>query len=187
MGRKLKIMVSSAVYGFEFQIEQICCLLTDMGYEVINSHIGTVKVHPGLSNLDNCIESVKECDLFFGIIRPYCGTGNIGDKNITFEEMKKAIEMQKPYWFVVHRDVTFARKLCNKIRGFQPEMLLRNNFIDYKSIEMYNMVVKDNQAITKRKGNWAQEFFKVDEIFTYIRTQFGDVDFINSIITSQKS
>ncbi len=174
-------MVSSAVYGFEFQIEQICSMLTTMDYEVLNSHIGTIKVHPGLSNLENCIKAVEECDLFFGIIRPYCGTGNIGDKNITFEEMKKAIELQKPYWFVVHRDVTFARKLCNKIRGFQPEMILRNNFFDYKSVEMYNMVIKDDQAITQRTGNWVQEFFNIDELFTFINTQFNNRDFKNII------
>ncbi len=184
MARKLKIMVSSSVYGFEFQIEQICSLLTDMGYEVINSHIGTVKVHPGHSNLYNSVEAVKNCDLFFGIIRPYCGTGNIGEKNITFEEMRTAIELNKPYWFVVHRDVTFARRLSKQITG----EIRKTSFFDPLSIEMYNMVIKnDEKEIPKRKGNWAQEFIKTDEIFTYIRTQFGDVDFINSIITSQKS
>ena len=90
-------MVSSAVYGFESEIEQICSILSNMGYRVLNSYIGTIKVHPGFSNLDNCLKAVEECDLFLGVIRPYCGTGNIDDKNITFEEMKKAVELNKPY------------------------------------------------------------------------------------------
>lgn len=182
MSSKLKIMVSSAVYGFESQIEQICSLLSSMDYEVINSHIGTIKVHPELSNLDNCLEAVKECDLFFGVIRPYCGTGNIGNKNITFEEMKLAIELKKPYWFVVHRDVTFARKLLNKIENFEPRFIKKNNFFEYLSVEMYNMVIKDSEAVPKRIGNWVQEFYKIDEVLTYINTQFQDRDFINSIL-----
>lgn len=184
---KYKIMVSSAVYGFESEIEQICAILSGMNYEVLNSHIGTIKVHPGLSNLDNCLEAVKECDLFLGVIRPYCGTGNIGNKNITFEEMKLAITLKKPYWFVVHGDVMFARKLFNKIKDFKPEMIRANNFFDYKSVEMFNMVTKDAEEVTKRTGNWAQKFYRMDEILTYIQTQFQDIEFINSIIIPQKS
>ena len=76
---KYKIMVSSAVYGFESELNQICAVLDNLNYDVLCSHIGTIKVDPRLSNMDNCLNAVRECDLFFGIIRPYCGTGNIGD------------------------------------------------------------------------------------------------------------
>ena len=92
-------MVASTVYGFEDQISQIVAQLNTLGYEVLNSHYGSIKVNPRLSNLKNCLNAVEECDLFFGIIRPYYGTGNIGNKNITFEEIKKAIRLKKPYWF----------------------------------------------------------------------------------------
>lgn len=108
---KVKIMVGSTVYGFEDQLSSIVAQLNTMGFEVLNSHHGSIKVNPKLSNLDNCLNAVKECDLFLGIIRPYCGTGNIGEKNITFEEIKEAIRLEKPYWFLVHRDVVFARTL----------------------------------------------------------------------------
>lgn len=184
---KYKIMVSSAVYGFESELNQICAVLDTLKYNVLCSHIGTIKVDPRLSNMENCLNAVRECDLFFGIIRPYCGTGNIGDVNITFEEMKLAIELKKPYWFVVHHDVTFARKLCKKIEDFRPEMIRSNNFFEYRSVEMYNMVIKDQEAITLRTGNWAQEFYRVDEILRYIQTQFQDIETINHIVaTSQK-
>ncbi len=180
-------MVSSAVYGFESELNQICAVLDTLKYNVLCSHIGTIKVDPRLSNMENCLNAVRECDLFFGIIRPYCGTGNIGDVNITFEEMKLAIELKKPYWFVVHHDVTFARKLCKKIEDFRPEMIRSNNFFEYRSVEMYNMVIKDQEAITLRTGNWAQEFYRVDEILRYIQTQFQDIETINHIVaTSQK-
>ena len=97
MDKKIKIMVGSTVYGFENELYQVVALLQTLGYEVLNSHVGTIKVNPKLSNLENCLNAVDECDLFLGIIRPYYGTGNIGEKNITFEEIKRAIELKKPY------------------------------------------------------------------------------------------
>lgn len=95
--RKIKIMLGSTVYGFEDQLSQIIAQLQLLNYDVLNSHNGSIKVNPHLSNLDNCLNAVKECDLFLGIIRPYYGTGNIGEKNITFEEIKLAIKLKKPY------------------------------------------------------------------------------------------
>ena len=67
-------MVGSTVYGFENELYQIVALLQTLGYEVLNSHVGTIKVNPKLSNLENCLNAVDECDLFLGIIRPYYGT-----------------------------------------------------------------------------------------------------------------
>ena len=46
MDRKIKIMVGSTVYGFENELYQIVALLQSMGYEVLNSHVGTIKVNP---------------------------------------------------------------------------------------------------------------------------------------------
>ena len=91
-------MVSSSVYGFEDQLIQICAILKGFGYNVLNSHYKTIKVDSKKSNMENCLKAVEECDMFLGIIRTQCGTGIVGDKNITFEEMKKAIELKKPYW-----------------------------------------------------------------------------------------
>ena len=87
-------MVGSTVYGFEDQLSQIVAQLNTLGYDVLNSHYGSIQVNPKLSNMDNCLKAVEECDLFLGIIRPYYGTGNIGERNITFEEIKKAIELK---------------------------------------------------------------------------------------------
>ena len=161
MNRKIKIMVGSTVYGFENELYQIVALLQTLGYEVLNSHVGTIKVNPKLSNLENCLNAVDECDLFLGIIRPYYGTGIIGEKNITFEEIKRAIELKKPYWFLVHRDVVFARKLFTKIKD------------------------ADKIEITLRNGNWAQEFYRLDEMSIYIKTQFEDRTFIENILAQE--
>jgi hypothetical protein len=44
--QKLKILVVLTVYGFEDQLDQICSVLRGYGYEVWNSHIRTIPVHP---------------------------------------------------------------------------------------------------------------------------------------------
>ena len=185
--RKVKIMVGSTVYGFEDQISQITAQLQLLGYDVINSHNGSIKVNPNLSNLENCLNAVKECDLFLGIIRPYYGTGNIGDKNITFEEIKAAIALKKPYWFLVHRDVVFARHLFSKMETKEGcEIIVKpNNFFDKRTIEIYEYVIKNHEPVTLRNGNWAQEFYRLDELMTYVTTQFQDKDFVTQIMEAK--
>jgi hypothetical protein len=187
--RKVKIMVGSTVYGFEDQLSQIVAQLNTLGYEVLNSHYGSIKVNPHLSNLDNCLKAVDECDLFLGIIRPYCGTGNIGEKNITFEEIKEAIRLKKPYWFLVHRDVVYTRLLLKKIKlkSNDEVMFMDNRLFDKLSVEMYEYVIKNHIPVTLRNGNWAQEFYRLDEMMVYINAQFIDKDFIYEVMNPQQS
>lgn len=187
--RKAKIMVGSTVYGFEDQISQIVAQLTTLGYDVLNSHNGSIKVNPHLSNLENCLNAVEECDLFLGIIRPYYGTGNIGANNITFEEFKKAIELKKPYWFLVHRDVVFAHNLFKKIQlKSGDEIIIEDNkFFDKRCIDVYEYVIKNHIPVTLRNGNWAQEFYRLDEMMVYINSQFTDIDFVNGIMNQSKN
>lgn len=179
-----KIMVGSTVYGFEDQISQIVAQLNTPGYEVLNSHYGSLRVNPHLSNLENCLQAVADCDLFLGIIRPYYGTGNMGDKNITFEEIKMAIELKKPYWFLVHRDVVFARGLFKKVKlKSGDEIVLEDNkLLDKRCIAVYEYVIKNHIPVTLRNGNWAQEFYRLDEMMVYINAQFGDLNFIKKVM-----
>jgi len=186
--RKFKIMVGSTVYGFQDQLSQIVAQLQLFDYEVLNSHNGSIKVNPHLSNLDNSLNAVRECDLFLGIIRPYYGTGNIGEKNITFEEIKLAIELKKPYWFLVHRDVVFARLLFSKMKLKTGDKIIveSNRFFDERTIEIYEYVIKNHEPdLTLRNGNWAQEFYRLDEMMTYINTQFSDIVFVENIINEK--
>jgi len=186
---KIKIMVGSTVYGFEDQLSAIVAQLVTMGYDVINSHTGRIKVDPNLSNLENCLYAVEECDLFLGIIRPYYGTGNIGELNITFEEIKKAIELEKPYWFLVHRDVVFARQLFKNMKPKEvgKELLdvveiKSNSQFDPRCIQVYEYVIKNHLPVELRNGNWAQEFYRLDDMMTYVDTQFSDKDFVKNIL-----
>lgn len=185
----VKIMVGSTVYGFEDQISQIVAQLNTLGYEVLNSHYGSIKVNPKLSNLDNCLNAVKECDLFLGIIRPFYGTGNIGEKNIMFEEIKKAIELKKPYWFLVHRDVVFARNLFKKMKlKSGDEIIIEDNrLFDKRSIDVYEYIIQNHIPVILRNGNWAQEFYRLDEMMVYIAAQFSDKEFINQVMNQTNS
>jgi hypothetical protein len=186
---EVKIMVGSTVYGFEDQLSQIVAQFNTLGYKVLNSHHGSIKVNPNLSNLDNCLKAVEECDLFLGIIRPYCGTGNIGEKNISFEEIKEAIRLKKPYWFLIHRDVVYTRLLLKKMKLKSGDEVLftDNRLFDKRSIEMYEHVIKNHIDVTLRNGNWAQEFYRLDEMMVYINAQFTDKDFINEVMNDSNS
>lgn len=189
----IEIMVASTVYGFEDQLSAICATISTLDYAVINSHIGTVRVNPDRSNLDNCLDAVRQCDAFVGIILPYYGTGNIEERNIAFEEMKIAIELNKPYWFLVHRDVVFTRQLKKHLyyldtKGKQQfDVKIRKSVIfDERTLDIYNHVLHEGKPIATRTGNWAQEFYRLDEALDYVTVQFEDKSFIEDIIKNRR-
>lgn len=197
---KTKMMLASTVYGFEDQLSKIIEELKQNEFKVLSSFYGSIRVNPKLSNLDNCIQAVRDTQWFLGLVRPYYGTGNIDEKNITFEEIKTAIQQQKPRWFYIHRDVIFASRIfkfieVNKVlikegdkKTVSGENILRpNEHIDIETIELYNCVTKDNETNLKlRNGNWAQEYFSFTEAEIYIDTQFSDYSFIDNLLNKAK-
>jgi Domain of unknown function (DUF4062) len=192
----LRIMVASSVYGFEDDLIQICGALDVYGYLVRNSHLGTIRTHPGKSNLENCLEAVRECDLFLGIIRPFYGTGVIGERSITHEEMRLAVSLNKPRWFLVHHHVTFARQLLRPFL-FKPNGKRRKRqrikfrktsvFDDLRIFEMYDDVVQSSIPVGERKGHWAQEFQNRSRALDCVRTQFEDTNYVRQIVQEMKS
>lgn len=94
---KLRIMVSSTVYGIEELLDRVYTLLTSFGYEVWMSHKGTVPVFSNRTAFGNCLQAVKDCDLFLGIITPNYGSGqdpkDSSSLSITHQEILKAIEL----------------------------------------------------------------------------------------------
>lgn len=173
---KIKIMVSSTVYGFETQLTQLCASLSGYGYHVLSNHYGTVYVPPNVSNTDACLNAVEECDFFLGIILPRYGSG------ITHLEFKKAIELDKPRGFLAHYSVPFARQLLSQFMYSDEKNRIKNSEFKFnktsvleniKVIDMYNEAIQDGQPLDKRK--WAQEFFDfpVDGM-RFINTMFQD-------------
>lgn len=173
--KKIKIMVSSTVYGSESDLDQIEAILEGYGYEVIMSKNGTVYVPIGVSNEEACLSAVEDCDLFLGIIFPRYGSG------ITHKEFSKAIELDKPRWFIAHHYVTFARDLLKQYmyRGTRNNRSFKfkktGGLDSAKVIHLYNEAIQNHIEADKRKSHWAQPFFKTSETHKFIKTQFSDL------------
>lgn len=201
----LQLMVASSVYGFETDLDQICGVLDTYGYVIRNSHLGTIRNHPGKSNRENCLEAVRECDVFLGIIRPFYGTGVIGERSITHDEIRLAIELNKPRWFLVHGHVTFARQVLKQYREFNqgkswvPDRLLRflgctrfsftktSVMDDFRVIDIYDDAIRSRQPLLERTGNWAHEFYTLAQALPYLQTVFADQDWIRKIVQEMKT
>lgn len=188
------MMVASSVIGYEDQVERVCGLFEQMGYHPISSHYKTMPVDPSKSNLENCLTAVENCDVFFGIIRPFYGTGVIGATSITHEEMKKAIELKKPRWFVAHRDIRVARVLLKQYRyladgSLNPAFTYRKTKLldDIRVIDMYNDTILNDISPEERVGHWTDEYFNIKDIEKVIETQFGKMDRIFDIIEKMKT
>lgn len=171
---KLKIMVSSTVYHFKTELEQLCSALQGYKYHVLNSHIGTIYVPPGTSPQDACLAAVDECDFFFGIILPFYSSG------ITHQEFQRAIALNKPRGFLAHHDVAFTRQLLHQFMydaaGARSTFSLAKKtpvMDDLRVIDMYNEAVGDGLPLNRRL--WAQEFYKFPlDGMPFVDTQFGD-------------
>ncbi|HUG71696.1 MAG TPA: DUF4062 domain-containing protein [Pirellulaceae bacterium] len=187
-GKKLKIMVASSVYGFETEVAQLCGVLTTYGYEVFNSHIGTIRKPAGVSNTRACLDAVAHSDLFFGIIRPYYGSG------ITHKEIKEAIRLDTPRWFVAHAYVTFLRQMFKQYRfnddGTRkaiPSIIYRKTAVmdDLRVIDMYDDAIRADKPANER--DWAQPYFHFNELLTYVETTFKDIQWIRQQCTGGKA
>ncbi|MCH8012694.1 MAG: DUF4062 domain-containing protein [Candidatus Marinimicrobia bacterium] len=191
---KITILVASSVYGFEDQLMQICGLFEQMDYHPVNSHYRTLPVDPSKSNLENCLEAVSNCDVLFGILRPFYGSGLIGNTSITHEEMKLSLTLKKPRWFIAHRDIRVARVLFkqymynsdgtqNSTFHYHPTSLLD----DIRVIDMYNDTIQNNIPPEERVGHWTDEYFTLYDILKVINTQFSDKNRILNIIDNMRT
>lgn len=195
---RLKLMVSSTVYGIEDMLETIYSFLNTSGYEVWMSHMGTVTVYPHKTALDSCINAVEECDLFLSIITPQYGSGVLpGELSITHQELHQAIKLEKPRWVLAHDHVVFTRQLFEKFgcknAKQRDELLNRMGFDsdderrkltkrrdrvidDFRVVDMYDDAARHDISLVKykdRTGNWVQAFRKPDDGLLFATAQFG--------------
>lgn len=192
----IKVLVASTIYGYQDQLSAIYAQLDSYGYDVMNSHMGTVYAGADKSNKDNCMDAVDECDAFLGIIRPEYGSGVIGETSITHEEVLRAILLKKARWFLVDSKVVFARQLLNKSEivdrhTLKPiktgNIIIRpNSLIDVRCIDIYNLVTKDKVPPKERVGHWAQEFYDLPGLQRYVEGQFRDVEKVKRTIDHMK-
>jgi hypothetical protein len=182
---RLKILVSSVVYGYEDLLESIYAILDSFRYDVIMSHKGTVPIDPDLSAMNNCLDSVERCDLFLGLILPSYGSGKEARDglSITHREALKAIEINKPRWFLVHEYVVIARQLLQPYRDTKQkqEFKLKAGILfektpilsDLRVLELYEAAMRhDVPNVADRQGNWVQPYGPDDDARLFATAQF---------------
>lgn len=176
-----KVLVSSAVYGFEELLDQIYGVLISLDYEVWMSHKGTVPVDPKKTAMESCIQAVKDCDLFLGIILPRYGSGKETKKSdsISHEELKTAISLNKPRWILAHDHVVFAHKLLrnlgHKTAEDRAKLTLDKKDVmeDLRVIDMLELAMRrDIKLVKDQKGNWVQEFSDPKDANLFVFSQF---------------
>ena len=181
MSKKLTVMVSSTVYGVEELLDRVYTLLTTFGYEVWMSHKGTVPVSSNETAFESCLKAVEKCDLFLGIITPQYGSGvDATGLSITHKEMKKAIELNKPRWFLAHDQVVFARRLLMDL-GYKTQeqrsaLTLRKGaaaISNLKVIDLYEDATMEQLPLDDRQGNWVQKFDRDDDANLFVVAQFS--------------
>ncbi len=186
-------MVASTVYGFQDQLEQICATLSGYGYEVWNSHINTIPLNPSISNLQNCLFAVEQCDLVFGIIRPRYGAVLEEDISVTHNEIRRAIQLKKPRWFVSHRDIIVARQLLKQFMFDQdgnrnPDFHFSKTDImdDIRVIDLYNEVIMNDHPVLDRVGHWVDEYYRIGDVLNCLETQFSNIGRTRIIVNQMR-
>jgi hypothetical protein len=178
--RRMTIMVSSTVYGIEDLLDQIYAVLTRFGYEVWMSHRGTVTVNSNDHPFESSLKAVDECDLFLGLVTPQYGSGvATGEISITHQEFIRAIDTNKPRWFLAHEYVVFARLLLRGLGYKKPEEREAiplfdgaGTLDDLRVIDMYEAASRNAIKFKDRTGSWVQKFSSLDDAMLFTTAQF---------------
>lgn len=189
--RPLKVLVSSTVYRKEGLLDRIYALLTSFGYEVWMSYAGTVHVNSNVNAFENCLNAVRECDLFLGLITPDYGSGIDEDskdfRSITHQEMVLALELKKPRWMLVDSKIPFMRNWLKRC-GIETREARKkfweglpkkdgSKTFDLRTIDIYEDVIQDygpsrKVSLAERKGNWVQPYMDISDVERFVVAQF---------------
>jgi hypothetical protein len=186
---KLRLMVSSAVYGLEGFLDHLFTLLEGYGYAVWMSHKGTIPTNPKRTAFANCLEAVNACDAFLGIITGNYGSGvGPNKKSITHREIIRAVAQKKLRWFLVHHDVVVARQLLRQFRfdetGARKTLAFKRTAVleDIRVLEMYESAIRHTLPLSRRVGNWVQEYFSHSDAERFLEAQFREPSRIRQLL-----
>lgn len=194
----IKIFVASTVYNFQTELNKIYELLDGFGYDVLNSHKGTVLVDSTESNLKNCTNGVEECDVFIGFIRPDYGSGVLDKdgKSITHQEFDTAVARKIPRFIMADFRVTFTRSLIKKATVSKSGKDISidsgninfndNHIMDIRCVQLYEKMIKNKIPPMERKGNWVQEYQNLEDIRLHLDSQFKYTERIKNLIKKMK-
>lgn len=188
---KMKVLVSSTVYGQEELLDQVFATLRSLGYEVWMSHKGTLPVNPKVSAFQSCLEAVDKCDLFFAVISTNYGSGKPGggEPSICHQELMKAIELDKPRLVLAHENIINARRLLLDLGLNRAGLrfVKRSGVIDdLRLIDMYEIATREDLPLDQRKGNWVQKYHLREDVVRYVQEQFGRPDDLKALIEASR-
>ena len=165
-GRRLKIWLSATSISDE-DLGQIRSVLGSK-YIIVQSQQVVAKTGNDFT-LDTHLKELEKCDLFLGIIQPKLSKLPGGIANIYLEEIKKAEKIKIPFWYLVHRDVTFTRNLLNDLVKTEDNVVKSKNryFFDVLTIKIYQEVL--NQSIDNIDVNNHKplEFVRLDGLIQH--------------------
>ena len=178
--RRPIVMVSSSVYGQEELLELIYSLLTTLGYEVWMSYKGTIPTNSDESSLESCLKAVENCDMFLGLITTNYGTTKDGEISATHSEFKRAIELNKRRWFLIHDRVVFARQILRKLghnnqatRHKLDLKILVPYISDLRVFDMYEDALDKHEEEGRITVRWVQEYDRDSDALLFAASQFS--------------
>lgn len=178
--RRPIVMVSSSVYGQEELLELIYSLLTTLGYEVWMSYKGTIPTNSDESSLESCLKAVENCDMFLGLITTNYGTTKDGEISATHSEFKRAIELNKRRWFLIHDRVVFARQILRQLGYKEKEKrhkldrkILAPYISDLRVFDMYEDALDKHEEEGRITVRWVQEYDRDSDALLFAASQFS--------------
>lgn len=178
--RRPIVMVSSSVYGQEELLERIYSLLTALGYEVWMSHKGTIPTNSDESSLESCLKAVENCDMFLGLITTNYGTTKDGEISATHSEFKRAIELNKRRWFLIHDRVVFARQILRKLghnnqaTRHKLDLKILDPYIsDLRVFDMYEDALDKHEEEGRITVRWVLEYDRDSDALLFAASQFS--------------
>jgi hypothetical protein len=171
MAKRPVILVSPSDNGSEELLDRLYLLLTSFGYDVWMSHRGTTPVRSDQTATENRLQAVAECELILGIITPSY------DSN-AHQELKRAIELNKPRLLLVHDHVVFARRLLRELSFDTPEKRQKLGLIeratslgDLRVIDLYEDAIGNEESL-EAPGSWVQQFRSDEDALLFASAQF---------------
>lgn len=190
----LKVMVCSAVYGNENLLDQVFAVLRGYGYEVWMSHKGTLPLLPGRHNFESCLAAVSACDVVLALVTGSYGSGKMpGEPSITHQEVRRAIQENKPRFFLVHHHITIARQLLQQFRfdeaGARRAITWKRTAIldDLRVLDMLDEALQMGVPFEQRTDHWTQDYTTPDDVLRFLHTQFRDPQRLRALLQNDPS
>lgn len=163
--RKVNIFISSTCYDLSQIRVDLKDSIVSMGHNPILSEDHDFPINPNLSNIENCINAVKnEADIFVLIIGNRYGYTLETGKSITNTEFLTAIEKGIPIYTFTLKEILSILPIWEK-----------NESADFSSTVDNSNVFKFIQDVRKNSGLWNFPFERAQDIITILKSQLSNL------------